>query len=53
MSSPLNLSIDIEFAKQETDYSKCAVCEQLIIGNMFTQVVTVAGEKIETSTKVC
>lgn len=53
MSSPLNLSLNIEWHETESDNSKCVLCDTLIIGKMFQQVVFVDFEPVYTKEKVC
>ncbi len=47
------VSVNLEWNKVPTDGTKCANCEELIIGNMFQMVAFVDYTPIESGTKIC
>lgn len=53
MSSPISLSINLEWGEQPTDGSRCSLCQELIIGNMFQCVMFVDFNPVYTDKKVC
>lgn len=53
MSSPLNLSIKIEYQERESDNTLCCECGQMIIGNMWQMVLVVDGEVMPKEDKFC
>jgi hypothetical protein len=53
MSSPLNLSLEVKYREVPTDHGFCELCEEMMIGTMFQQMIVVAGEEIVQPVKIC
>ena len=52
MYSP-QIKVSIEYREVETDYSLCNICEQMIIGLMFQQVIIVNDQEVKQPIKFC
>ena len=52
MNGP-QIKVSIEYREVETDYSFCNICEQMIIGKMFQQVLVVNGDEVKQPIKFC
>ena len=52
-SSPLSLSVTLDWVEEPTDASKCENCEDLILGKMYRMIASVNYDPIESNTKIC
>jgi len=50
---PFNISINYEWHTIESDLTKCALCDSIMLGEMVQQVVFVNFEPIYTKVKLC
>ena len=49
----MNLKVKIEYRLETTDYSLCNICEQMIIGLMFQQVLIIDEQEVKQPIKFC
>lgn len=53
MQSPLQLKISLDWVQMETDFSKCELCGEVIISDMWQLVLFVDYEPMPKDHKIC